>query len=97
LKNAVTERSAPPGAELKFIKLPEVLSICGIGKTTVYAAIKRGEFPIPAKQGRASVWEKGEVQGWVKSCMASRQNNYPAQVPAAEEPHDVRAAAEASQ
>lgn len=74
MNDAVIEQPAPPSTELKFIKLPEVLSICGMGKTSVYAAIKKGEFPSPAKRGRSSVWEKGEVQSWVKSCMASRDD-----------------------
>ncbi|MFC5460729.1 helix-turn-helix transcriptional regulator [Massilia niabensis] len=61
-------------AELRFIRLKEVLSICGKSRSSVYEAIKKGEFPAPIKlQGRSSAWIKSEVLQWAEGCVrASR-------------------------
>ena len=65
-----------PAPELCFIRLKEVLAICGKSRTSVYEAIKRGSFPPPVKLGgRSSAWVKGEVLQWVQGCIdASRTN-----------------------
>jgi prophage regulatory protein len=61
-------------AELRLIRLKEVLAICGKSRSSVYEAIKKGEFPSPVKlRGRSSAWIKSEVLQWVETCIrASR-------------------------
>jgi prophage regulatory protein len=61
-------------AELRFIRLKEVLAICGKSRSSVYEAIKKGEFPSPVKlRGRSSAWIKSEVLQWAEACVrASR-------------------------
>lgn len=60
--------------ELRFIRLKEVLAICGKSRSSVYEAIKRGEFPAPIKlHGRSSAWIKSEILQWAEGCIrASR-------------------------
>jgi prophage regulatory protein len=54
----------------RLIRLKEVLAICGISRSTVYAAIKKGQFPAPIKVGeRSTAWIKGEVMEWVDQCI----------------------------
>ena len=53
--------------DVKFIKLTEVLAISGKSRSSVYEAIKKGEFPSPVKVGgRASAWIKSEVLQWTE-------------------------------
>jgi prophage regulatory protein len=61
-------------AELRLIRLKEVLAICGKSRSSVYEAIKKGEFPAPIKlHGRSSAWVKSEILQWVEACIkASR-------------------------
>jgi prophage regulatory protein len=61
-------------AELRFIRLKEVLAICGKSRSSVYEAIKKGEFPAPIKlHGRSSAWIKSEILQWAEGCIrASR-------------------------
>jgi len=61
-------------AEVRFIRLKEVLAICGKSRSSVYEAIKKGEFPAPIKlQGRSSAWIKSEILQWAEGCIrASR-------------------------
>ncbi len=72
MNNQASAHPSSVSTEPRFIKLPEVLTICSMSKTSVYAAIKRGEFPSPVKLGDSSVWVKGEILGWVESCIAAR-------------------------
>jgi predicted DNA-binding transcriptional regulator AlpA len=57
-------------SELCFIRLKEVLSICGKSRSSVYASIKNGNFPAPIKVGgRSSAWVKSEVLQWAQRCI----------------------------
>lgn len=68
-------KPATPSGEVKFIRLKEVLDICGKSRSSVYEAIKRGEFPAPVKlHGRSSGWIKSEIQQWVDSCIKASRN-----------------------
>jgi len=44
---------------VRFLRLPAVKDISGLGKTTLYARIKAGEFPAPVKLG-------GRAVGWIE-------------------------------
>jgi prophage regulatory protein len=65
--------------ELRFIKLPEVLAICGKSRSSVYAGVKSGTFPAPVKLSeRSSAWIKSEVVQWAQACIhSSRQDPKP--------------------
>lgn len=61
-------------SEVRFIRLKDVLAICGKSRSSVYEAIKKGEFPKPVKlQGRSSAWVKSEIEQWVQSCINARR------------------------
>jgi prophage regulatory protein len=67
------DRRAPGQAtDVPFIRLKEVLAICGKSRSSVYEAIKKGEFPKPVKlQGRSSAWIKSEVEQCVRLCIST--------------------------
>lgn len=69
-----TRRRSGPGTtpELCFIRLREVLLICGKSRSSVYESIKNGSFPAPIKVGgRSSAWVKSEVLQWAQHCIDS--------------------------
>ncbi len=44
------------------LRLPQVLALCGLGKTKLYADVKEGTFPAPERNGlRCSRWRAGDV------------------------------------
>ena len=50
----------------RLIRLPVVLSITGWSRSSLYAAIKRGEFPRQIPIGtRAVAWLEQDVQDWL--------------------------------
>ena len=58
----------------RLIRLPEVITRCGIGRTTIYEMIGRFEFPAPVKIGaRTSAWPQHEVERWIEDRIAKRR------------------------
>ena len=57
----------------RLIRLPEVRAMVGLGTTSIYDKIKKGEFPKQVKLGRLSGWVEAEVEGWIsQQIQASR-------------------------
>lgn len=70
---AVERRTSSNHADVRFLRLKEVLAICGKSRSSVYEAIKKGDFPKPVKlSGRSSAWIKGEVEQWAVDCIRAR-------------------------
>ncbi|MFA1667575.1 helix-turn-helix transcriptional regulator [Chromobacterium piscinae] len=56
------------------MRLPEVISTCGLSRSSVYDAIKRGSFPAPVSLGGKSVaWLSSEIDSWMAGRIAARQ------------------------
>jgi prophage regulatory protein len=64
----------PP--EVRFIKIREVLEICGKSRSSVYAAVQKGEFPSPVKLSeRSSAWVISEVLQWAQERIESSRED----------------------
>jgi prophage regulatory protein len=49
-----------------ILRLPEVLSIVGLSKSSLYALIKAGKFPGSVPLGKRAVgWKASKVFAWV--------------------------------
>lgn len=58
----------------RFIRMPEVLDISGLSKTTIYEYVSRGEFPAPVSLGAKSVaWVESEVMAWMDAKISARE------------------------
>lgn len=69
-----TEQEASAPEDVCLIRLKDVLAICGKSRSSIYEAIRKGEFPAPVKlYGNSSAWIKSEVLQWAHACIhASR-------------------------
>ena len=67
----------------RFIRLPEVLTRTGYGRTTIYRKMEDGSFPRSVKLGgppvdpeafdsRAIAWIENEVEQWIESRIEER-------------------------
>ena len=57
----------------RFLPLPEVLQITGMGKTFIYDRMRDRTFPKQIQLGsRTVVWNEQEVTKWMEDRMASR-------------------------
>jgi prophage regulatory protein len=61
---------------MRFIKLPQVISITGLSRSAVYQAISEGRFPKQINLGARSIaFLESEVQEWMEHCVANRRSN----------------------
>ncbi len=57
----------------KILRLPKVIETTGISRSSIYAKISHGLFPIPISLGNRSVgWLESEVNDWIKNCINER-------------------------
>ena len=70
----------------RLIRLPEVLSRTGCGRTTIYRKMEDGSFPRSVKLGgppidpnvfdsRAIAWIEDEVEQWIESRIDERDSS----------------------
>jgi prophage regulatory protein len=58
----------------RLIRIDEVLHICGLSRSSLYASIQKGEFPVQVKLSKkSSAWLYSEVQAWVNARAATRR------------------------
>jgi prophage regulatory protein len=52
----------------RFLRMPDVIRLVGIGRTVIYERIKKGTFPPPVQIGaRAVAWDEEDLANWQKS------------------------------
>jgi prophage regulatory protein len=49
----------------RLIRLPEVLTLTGLPKSTLYNMVRQGRFPKPQKMGRISLWRLSDVNRFI--------------------------------
>lgn len=53
---------------VRVIKITEVMTLTGLSRSTIYQAIRNGEFPLQLKlSARSFGWLYNEVIGWLNS------------------------------
>lgn len=51
----------------QLVRMPEVMRLTGLSRSTIYRMVNRGEFPAPVEDGqRAVAWRKREVVDWIE-------------------------------
>ena len=71
-----TQQHAPAPA---LLRLPAVLALVGVGKTTLYRWASKGMFPQPRAltPTRSTVaWSAAEVHAWIASKLAANDGTY---------------------
>jgi prophage regulatory protein len=69
----LAKREVDYGLDDRLIPLPAVIEITGLGKTMIYAKMRKGEFPRQCKPGGVSSrWSEAEVKAWKEGIMAQR-------------------------
>jgi prophage regulatory protein len=68
-------QSQLPGAvEERLLRLPAVLHITGLSRSTLYRLVRSGEFPAPMKVGRRCVlWPQSAVRDWIRALVQTAE------------------------
>lgn len=57
----------------KILKLPEVMAMTALSRSSIYAFIQQNTFPKPIPLGKRAVgWPEGEVLEWINQRAAMR-------------------------
>lgn len=57
----------------KNLRIAALMDLLGIGRSTVYDLIKKGQLPEPIKIGRSSVWLKSEIDAVIEERKSARE------------------------
>lgn len=76
------ETSSPPSKHRhqtppteRFIRIGDVSSMVGLGKTTIYKYVSNNAFPAPvAIGGNRVAWLESEVLNWMRERVAARES-----------------------
>lgn len=59
----IPSKTVPPE---RLLRLPDVEALVGLRKSSIYDAVKRGEFPAPVKLSRRAVcWPASAIDAWI--------------------------------
>ncbi len=65
-------------ASTTFLRLPQVKSVTGFSKSTIYARIAEGTFPKQIPLGpRLVVWVESDIQNWITEQVSSARGCLP--------------------
>ena len=54
--------------KMRLIRLPQVLVLTGLGRSTLLDMVRRGDFPPPIRIGiRAVAWRLCDVVAWIET------------------------------
>lgn len=60
----------------RFIRLPEVMHLCGLFRSTIYDLISREAFPKQISLGGKNVaWAQSEITAWMAERIADRNRS----------------------
>lgn len=58
----------------KILRLPQVLEVTGLKRSTLYLLRSDGQFPQPVKLGKRAVgWRSGDIQNWIDQRQLAEQ------------------------
>jgi prophage regulatory protein len=69
----IGKQLAEPRRATRLIRLPEVMSRVGLGRSTIYRWMSQGSFPKPVQLGgHAVAWSEEKIDEWIEQ----RQSAY---------------------
>ena len=55
----------------RILRIPEVVAITGLSRTTIWRRVKSGDFPPPVRLGslgtRSIGWRESDIKAWLDS------------------------------
>lgn len=62
----MTQANPSNSSPEKLLRLPAVMAIVGLQKSSIYEGVKNGTFPAPIKLSRRAVcWPESHIAAWV--------------------------------
>lgn len=72
-RDAIDPSPLADDAQRVLARLPTVLKVTGLGRSTIYRWVADGSFPPPVRLGpRAVAWRWSDLDEWTRSRSAAR-------------------------
>lgn len=67
---------AQAGRGPRLVRLPVVMEMTGLSRSSIYQKINEGRFPKPVNvSDRGKRWVCGEIEGWIAARVAERDES----------------------
>ena len=81
-RGAVSSPGPETSDEIGFLRLPQVKSITGLSKSSLYALIRANSFPAPVQLGpRTVAWVRSEIKQWAAERIEESRTAVPSSSP----------------
>jgi prophage regulatory protein len=60
--------------DLGFLRLPQVLQLIPVSKSTWWAGVKSGRYPAACKTGRITMWRRADIMKLVQKIEGIKQD-----------------------
>lgn len=58
----------------RILRLPSVLALTGLGRSTIYVWVNKGQFPVPVQLGpRAIGWRAADIDQWLEERLSHQR------------------------
>ena len=59
----------------KIMRLPEVIDMTGLSRSTIYLRMSQGTFPRSISLGERAVgWLQADIEKWIDDCISASSN-----------------------
>lgn len=73
-RNDYSSKAETTQMERAIVRLPGVLAKTGLGRSTIYAWVNKGQFPVPVQLGpRAIGWRAADIDQWLEERLSHRR------------------------
>ncbi|KQQ45913.1 hypothetical protein ASF61_19960 [Duganella sp. Leaf126] len=63
--------------DYRLLRLQDVLTLCAMSRTSIYDAIKHGQFPSPVHvHGRSTRWVSKDVHDWLAARILQQRTKH---------------------
>lgn len=64
------------GINSRLLRLPDVINLTGLPRSTIYLKVKKKEFPLQIQiSSRSVAWLESEVYAWINKNIKKRNGN----------------------
>ena len=62
----------------RFVRLPELMNVVGLRRSSIYSRVRTGQFPAPKKITKHAVgWLESEINAWIEQrCLGGLVDPY---------------------
>lgn len=57
-----TETAKKPALEAQLLTVKQVSELVGLGKSTIWGQVRKGNFPEPIRIGRSTRWRRADLE-----------------------------------